>query len=53
MTCIKVDIPEEICAIDDEPKAIYHSKNTVCIWVFKISRRAQRLHESNSWHAKG
>ena len=29
MICIKVDIPEEICAIDDELKAIYHSKDTV------------------------
>jgi len=33
--CIKVDnIPEELCEIDDELKAIYHSKNTFCIWVF-------------------
>ena len=35
MICIKADIPEEICAIDDELKAIYHSDDTVCIWVFK------------------
>ena len=35
MICIKTDIPEEICKIDDELKAIYHSKNTVCIWVFR------------------
>ena len=35
MICIKVDIPEEICAIDDELKAIYHSDDTVCIWVFQ------------------
>jgi len=35
MICIKVEIPEEICSIDDELKAIYHSKNSVCIWVFK------------------
>ena len=35
MICIKTDIPEEICKIDDELKAIYHSKDTVCIWVFK------------------
>ena len=33
--CIKTEIPEEICAIDDELKAIYHSQDTVCIWVFK------------------
>ena len=36
MYCIKVDMPEFICDIDDELKAIYHSKDTVCIWVFKI-----------------
>jgi hypothetical protein len=35
MYCIKVDIPQSICEIDDELKAIYHSKDTVCIWVFK------------------
>ena len=28
-------IPQEICGIDDELKAIYHSKDTVCIWAFK------------------
>ena len=28
-------MPEEVCKIDDELKAIYHSRNTVCIWVFK------------------
>ena len=33
MICIKTDIPQEICDIDDELKAIYHSKDTVCIWV--------------------
>jgi hypothetical protein len=35
MYCIKVDMPEFLCDIDDELKAIYHSKDTVCIWVFK------------------
>ena len=35
MYCLKVDIPEEICKIDDELKAIYHSSDTVCLWVFK------------------
>ena len=35
MICINVEIPEEICNIDDELKAIYHSKNSVCIWVFQ------------------
>ena len=34
MFCIQVDIPNFICEIDDELKAIYHSKDSVCIWVF-------------------
>ena len=34
MICIKVQIPKELCDIDDELKAIYHSQDTVCIWVF-------------------
>jgi len=33
--CIKAEIPQEICEIDDELKAIYHSQDAVCIWVFK------------------
>ena len=35
MICIKTEIPEYLCQIDDELKAIYHSKDSVCIWVFK------------------
>ena len=35
MICIITEIPKEICDIDDELKAIYHSRDTVCIWVFK------------------
>ena len=35
MICIKAEIPEDLCQIDDELKAIYHSKDSVCIWVFK------------------
>ena len=35
MIGIKTKIPPEICEIDDELKAIYHSKDTVCIWVLK------------------
>ena len=34
MFCLQVDIPHSLCEIDDELKAIYHSKATVCIWVF-------------------
>ena len=35
MICIKANIPEELSQIDDELKAIYHSNDCVCIWVFK------------------
>ena len=35
MYCIQTEIPQEICEIDDELKAIYHSKDSFCIWVFK------------------
>ena len=38
--CVKIEIPHEICDIDDELKAIYHGKDTVCIWVFRT--RADR-----------
>jgi hypothetical protein len=31
MVCIKTEIPQEICDIYDELKAIYHSKDTLCI----------------------
>ena len=35
MICIKVNIPEELNEIDDELKAVYHSKDTVCFFIFK------------------
>ena len=35
MICINAEIPADICDIDDELKAIYHSRDTACIWVFK------------------
>ena len=35
MICIKTSFPKEICKIDDELKAIYHSNDSICIWVFK------------------
>jgi len=35
MICIKADISKELIEIDDELKAIYHSKDTVCFFIFK------------------
>ena len=35
MICIKAEVPKELNEIDDELKAIYHSKDTVCFYIFK------------------
>ena len=35
MICIKAEIPIELSNIDDELKAIYHSKDTVSFYIFK------------------
>ena len=37
MICIKAEIPKELNDIEDELKAIYHSKDTVCFYIFKTS----------------
>jgi hypothetical protein len=43
MYCINTEIPQEICDIDDELKAIYHSRNTVCIWILKSREDRNRF----------
>jgi len=43
MICIKADIPQQACEIDDELKAIYHSKDTGCIFVFKTREDRNRF----------
>ena len=48
MYCIKTEIPQEICDIDDELKAIYHSKDTVCIWVLKTRKDRNRFVEETA-----
>jgi hypothetical protein len=35
MLCIKTEVPSKICEIDDELKAIYHSKDSICFFIFK------------------
>ena len=48
MICIKADIPDEICKINDELKAIYHSSDTVCIWVFKSMEDLNKFMQETS-----
>ena len=43
MICLKVDIPDEICEINDELNAIYHSSDTVCIWVFEFMEDSNKF----------
>ena len=43
MICIKTDIPKELHDIDDELKAIYHSKNTVCFYIFKNREKRNKF----------
>ena len=43
MICIKTEIPEEICQIDDELKAMYHSHDSICIWLFKNRESRNRF----------
>ncbi len=38
MICIKAEIPPELCEIDDELKAIYHSEDTICFFIFKTRK---------------
>ena len=45
MICIKTDIPKELSAIDDELKAIYHSKDTVCFFIFKSREQRNKFLE--------
>jgi len=43
MICIKVEIPKELNNIDDELKAIYHSKDSVCFFVFKNKEKRNKF----------
>ena len=45
MICLKVDIPKELNDIEDELKAIYHSKDTVCFFIFKTRNKRNEFVE--------
>ena len=45
MICIKAEIPEELSSIDDELKAIYHSTDTVCFFIFKTREKSNEFME--------
>ena len=52
MICIKANIPKELNDIDDELKAIYHSKDTVCFYIFKNRNQRNEFIEKTKGMSK-
>ena len=52
MICIAANIPKELNDIDDELKAIYHSKDTVCFYIFKNRNQRNEFIEKNHGMSK-
>ena len=52
MICIAANIPEELNDIDDELKAIYHSKDTVCFYIFKNRNQRNEFIEKTKGMSK-
>ena len=52
MICIKAEIPEELSLIDDELKAIYHSTDTVCFFIFKTREKRNEFMEKTKGMSK-
>lgn len=50
--CIPAAVPPELCAVDDELKAIYHSADSICIWVFATREERNRFVEETQGMAK-
>ncbi len=46
--CIPVAMPQELCAVDDELKAIYHGRDSVCVWVFETRQDRNRFVEETA-----
>ena len=53
MICIKAEIPKELNNIEDELKAIYHSKDTVCFYIFKTRELRNEFIEKTKGMNKG
>ena len=52
MYCIKAEIPQQLCAVDGELKAIYHSSDSVCIWVLATREARNRFVEETAGMVK-
>ena len=52
MICIKAGIHKELNNINDELKATYHSKDTVCFYIFKNREQRNKFVERTNGMAK-
>ena len=52
MICIAANIPKELNDIDDELKAIYYSKDTVCFYIFKNREQRNEFIEKTNGMSK-
>ena len=52
MICIAANIPKELNDINDELKAIYHSKDTVCFYIFKNRNQRNEFIEKTKGMSK-
>lgn len=52
MICVKTEIPQAVCDIDDELKAIYHSRDSICIWVFRNRQDRNRFMDETAGMSK-
>ena len=52
MICIAANIPKELNDIDDELKAIYHSKDTVCFYIFRNRNQRNEFIEKTKGMSK-
>ena len=52
MICINANIPKELNDIDDELKAIYHSKDSVCFYIFKNKEQRNEFIEKTNGMSK-
>tara|TARA_A100001015_G_scaffold8682_1_gene10609 strand:+ start:394 stop:588 length:195 start_codon:yes stop_codon:yes gene_type:complete len=48
MICIPTEIPQELCAIYEKLKAIYHSKDSFCFWVFQTRADRNRFMDATA-----
>lgn len=52
MYCIKAEIPQQLCAMDDKLKAIYHSSDSLCISVLAAREARNRFVEETAGMVK-